>query len=490
MSQYTTDKERTVVIVGAGITGLAAAYRLSRIAQRKGKPLKLHLLEASERVGGVIQTEQLRGFTFELGPDSMITDKPWGRELCEDVGLRSRIIRTNDEHRVVYIAHERGLYPIPQGFHLLAPSKLGPFLRSPILSTGGKLRALADMVLPRRKTTDDESLASFVRRRLGAEVLEKIAQPLVGGIYTADPEQLSVAATLPQFVEMERKHRSVILATMAAGSEAGTGVGEAVGPRSAMFISLDEGLSVLPEQVRSLLPQGCLRTNARVESLDNLDGAWRVRGNGFDIYADAVCLAMPSHAAAPLLRPHQATLAETLAAIHYASSATINLAFKKADVPRDLKGFGFVVPAAHKRTTLACTFSSFKFQGRAPGNQTLVRAFAGGALFPQKWKLRDVPLMREVLNDLRDLVGITATPTEVIITRWPESMPQYYVDHPQRIASIETMLEELPGVYLAGNAYHGVGIPDCIHSGQTAAERIGERIFRTAIIRQKVGSRA
>ncbi|HXC53336.1 MAG TPA: protoporphyrinogen oxidase [Candidatus Limnocylindrales bacterium] len=468
---------KRIVIVGAGIAGLSAAYRAHRLAAERKLDAEIIVLESSARIGGVIESVNRGGCVMELGPDSIITEKPWARALCEEIGLGPRIVGTRNESRQSFVALGKKLHPIPEGFYMMAPSRLSPFAATGLFSWAGKLRMAADLVLPRRSDAADESLASFVRRRLGSEALERAAQPMVGGVYTADPEKLSLRATMPRFVEMERKHRSLILGLIESRRRAARGgddaaEGSAAGPRYSLFISLDRGLSVLPERLRELLPDGAIRNGVAVERIEREGDRWNVFTLDDVIPADAVCIAAPAYATSRMLEGVAPELARSLNLIEYASSATVNLVYRRDAITHPLNGFGFVVPASEKRTLLACTFSSVKYPGRAPAGSVLLRAFVGGALFPEVYDMPDDRILAGVDRDLADLVGIHARPTETLVTRWPRSMPQYNVGHLERVARIEEEAGRFATLALAGAAYRGVGIPDCVRSGEAAAERL------------------
>jgi oxygen-dependent protoporphyrinogen oxidase len=451
-----------VIIIGGGISGLAAAHRLSE------QQVQVTLLEASPRLGGTIHTEQRDGFLLERGPDSFISEKPQAVELAKRLGLEARLIQTNEQFRRSFIVRDGRLRPVPEGFQLLAPSRLWPFITSDIFSVAGKARMAADLLLPRKRTngTNDESLASFVRRRLGVEALDRMAQPMVGGIYTADPETLSLRATLPRFLEMEREHRSLILAMLRQGRAQKVGTS---GARYSLFLSFDRGMQVLVDALARQI-KADIRLNTRAVGL-RLDGsAWTITtSDGEEIKADKVCIALPAYLAATLL---QGRLAEKLRQIKYASTATINFAYRRSEITHPLNGFGFVVPFIEQRSLIACTFSSVKFSGRAPEGHVLLRAFAGGALQPEIFALDEAEMAARVETDLRELLGINEAPLFVETAKWERSMPQYEVGHLERVNEIEKLASELPGLTLAGNAYRGAGIPDCIRSGETAAEML------------------
>lgn len=333
-----------------------------------------------------------------------------------------------------------------------------------------------DLLLPRSKANGhtDESLADFVRRRLGSEALDRMAQPLIGGIYTADPERLSLRATMPRFLEMESQQRSIILAMWKLSRQNKVETGSTSGARYGLFLSLAEGMELLVKRLAETLPATTIKLNCAVESLhmDQSTARWRVQvNNGDAIDADAICLAVPAYAAARLLKNSDMKLAEELEGIEYASTATINLAYKREDIPNALDGFGFVVPYQEKRTIIACTFSSIKFAGRAPAQQVLLRAFVGGALQPEMFGLDEATMLSRVQTDLRELLGIEKPPLFSEVTRWSNSMPQYHTGHLARVERIKERVNSLPGLTLAGNAYGGPGIPDCIRSGETAADK-------------------
>ncbi|MGA9993824.1 MAG: protoporphyrinogen oxidase [Pyrinomonadaceae bacterium] len=479
MSESQHNRSRRIAVIGGGISGLAAAHRLLEHGSKSEEPLELMLLEASARTGGVIRTVWREGFLIETGPDSFISEKPEALALSKRIGLEERLIETNTLNRRSFIARGGRLRPVPEGFQLLAPSRFWPFVTTDIFSWTGKARMALDLLLPKRTSTngsDDESLAQFVSRRLGREALERMAQPMVGGIYTADPERLSLRATMPRFLEMERAHRSLLLGMwkqrrrMSAQERAGTS-----GARYSLFLSFDGGMEMLAERLTELLPENSIRLNTKVEKIAFDDSAkqWNIRLNTDEIInADAVCLALPSYAAAHLLRDLDARLANELEGIPYASTATINLAYRRADIPHALDGFGFVVPFIEGRATLACTFSSVKFRGRAPEGCVLLRAFVGGALQPLMFALDEGEMLEAVRGDLRELLGIEKEPLFTLTQKWPRSMAQYHLGHLERVERIRQRLETFPTLKLAGNAYNGAGIPDCIRSGEEAADEI------------------
>jgi oxygen-dependent protoporphyrinogen oxidase len=454
-----------VAVIGGGISGLAAAHRLVELSRARNQPIDLRLLEASPRLGGVIATERAGGFVIEAGPDSFLSEKPAALQLCTRLGISDRLVGTREEFRRTYVVRGGRLHALPEGFLLMAPTRLWPLVASPLFSWAGKVRMALDLVLP-RGTGTDETLTSFVTRRLGREALERVAQPLVGGIYTADPDRLSLAATMPRFLEMERAQRSLILAMWRQQRRAAVTASQGSGARWSLFLSFDSGLQCLVDHLAQRLPEGVVRFGQPVRALERSERGWRIDG---DVACEAVVVALPAPAAAPLLRRADGALADELAAIPYASSAIVNLAFRREDIPFPLDGFGFVVPHVERRALLAGTFSSIKYPGRAPAEFVLVRAFVGGALQPELLDLDDATLATRVRQELAALLGIRAQPELTRIARWRQAMPQYHVGHLARVARIGARLAALPGLYLAGNAYRGVGIPDCIAGGEDAA---------------------
>lgn len=462
-----------IIVIGGGITGLSAAYRLGELRSEKSLPLEVVLLEESGRLGGAIATRWVDGFLVEEGPDAFITTKPWALMLCRRLGLDSHLTPTNDLYRRTFVVHRGRLLPIPEGFLMLAPARFLPFATSPLLSWRGKLRMALDLVLPRAPRRDDESLASFVTRRLGREALERVAQPLISGIYTADPEQLSLRATMPHFLEMEEQHRSIIRAMLREQRAAARRRDGGSGARYSLFVSFRGGMQTLVDALASHLPGGTVRLNQRVVRVARAKRGWSVfTDDGTRLDADGVIITTPAHRAATLVEGFDAALAAELARVHYASSAVLNLAYRREDVPHPLDGFGFVAPIIEKRAIIACSFSSVKFAGRAPVGCVLLRCFIGGAIQPEAYERDDAALTAAALGEMRDLLGITAEPLFALLSRHPRSMPQYPVGHLEHLARINVRVSIHRSLALAGNAYGGVGIPDCVHAGEAAAEAI------------------
>jgi len=472
-----------VIVIGGGIAGLAAAHRLSELASTSARNIEVKLLEASPRLGGSIATERVSEFLVEAGPDSFITEKPWALKLCERIGLTPRLVSTQSAHQKIYIVHDGKLVVLPEGFFLLAPTRLWPFIQTALFSWPGKLRMASELFLPRGDVNGDESLGAFVRRRFGDEALERVAQPLVGGIYASDPDKLSLGATMPRFKEMERTSRSVIYAMWSAQRERAKSAKSAEtgsGARWSLFVTLAGGMQELVDGLAQRLPNGSVQLNCAATELKcNSNGSWSVAvGSKEIIEADAVILATPAFRAGDLLLPIDNSAATELKAISYASTATVSLAYRRKDFPQAPNSFGFVVPAIARRKIMACTFSSLKYPGRAPEDCILLRAFVGGSLQPELFSASDDEMEQSVRNELASLLGVTAAPIFARLWRHPNSMPQYHVGHEARIQRVETALGKFPTLALAGSAYHGVGISDCVRTGEEAADKIYARLSR------------
>jgi oxygen-dependent protoporphyrinogen oxidase len=459
-----------VVIVGGGIAGLSTAWYL----QQRGVPYTL--LEEAGRWGGHVLTETVETavgrFIVEAGPDSFITQKPWGMQLARELGLADRLVGTNDRMRKVYVLSKGRPIPMPDGVLLIVPTRFMPFVLSPLISPLGKLRMGLDLIIPPRRDGADETLADFVRRRLGNEALDKIAEPLLSGIYNAEADRQSLLATFPRFRELELKYGSLTRGMLAARAN-GRGRradGDGRQPLSA-FMSLAGGTGELIEALVGRLT-GDLRLNARVERLErSADGSYLVStARGEPLHARAVVLAVPAFVAAGLLHRLAPEAAAVLAGIRYVSTGTISLAYRLDEIPRPLLGFGLVVPGSERRPINALTWSSLKFAGRAPEGYALFRVFFGGSRSPRSMELDDAALLATVREELRGLMGIATPPFFHRIYRWHRANPQYDVGHNDRIAWLEHMLPA--GLYLAGSPYRGVGLPDCIRQGQETATRI------------------
>ena len=475
-----------VAVVGGGLTGLAVAHKLQELSRAAQRPLDLTLYEAGPRLGGVVGTRTISGYRVETGADSFITNKPWALDLCRRLGLEDRLIPTQSEFRRSLVLRRGRPLPVPDGFLLLAPARIGPILASPLFSWWGKLRLGLEYFLPRGRVRDDESLASFVRRRLGRQALDRLVQPLVGGIYTSDPEKLSLRATLPRFLEMERQYGGLIRGARRQRESTPDAPG---GARYGLFATLTQGISEMSDalakrvrqwgaEVKLDTPIAAVHLASREspgmgDSGATAEHTLELPDGSHDAF-DAVLLALPAYAAAALLGRSDAALAKLLAAIEYASTAVVVSGHKLSDVRDPLEAFGLVIPAIERRRILAVSYASRKFAGRAPAGCVQLRTFVGGALQPELYDLPDKEILRIVRGELEDILGINWRPDFTLVARHARAMPQYHVGHLELVSRIEARIATTPGLGLAGSAYHGVGIPDCIHSGEQASERLFE----------------
>ena len=456
------------IVIGGGITGLAACYRLQREAAARDIPLDVTLLEASERVGGVIQTEHRDGFLIEHGPDAFISTKPAAKALCEELGIADQFIGTNPKVRRSFVIRNGTLHPVPEGFYMMAPGAFMPFLKTPLFSWHGKLRMAMDLFIPRRGRDTDEAVAHFVRRRLGTEAFTRMAQPMIGGIYTSDAENLSLKATFPRFLEMEKAHGSIIKALRAQKKKAVETSRDTSGPRYSLFLSFKSGMQILIDTLTEALSSDSIKLGARAEHIQqaNDDNGWHVSlATGDTLNAELLCIALPAPQASALIKNVSTPLATKLITIPYASSATVNLVFHRTDITHPLDGMGFVVPATENLSLIGCSFSSVKFEDRAPTDYVLLRAFVGEPTA----KKTETELIELCQADLTPLLGLKTAPRFAIVSKHSQAIAQYQVGHQDVVRSIEQFTGELPGLALAGNGYHGIGIPDCIRSGETAA---------------------
>lgn len=466
-----------VVVIGGGLSGLVAAHRLQESAKLLRRPVEVVVLEAKDRVGGVIWTERRDGFTLEAGPDSFITNKPWALDLCRRLDLEDQLIETDPAHRRSFVVREGRLAPVPEGFTLMAPNRLLPILTTPILSWRGKLRLLAEVLIPRRDSDVEESLGSFVRRRLGREALDRLVQPLVGGIYTGDPGNLSLKATLPQFQAMEQQYGGLIRAAwrQRGSAEARRREKESSGARYGMFVSLAEGMDVLPRTLAARIGPDAIRTNCPVRRVSRRGdrAGWLVELlNGPPIEADAVIATTEAHATARMFDGVDPSLALQLRAIPYASSIIVNVAYRRDQVQHPLDGFGVVVPALESRSILAASFLNVKFPTRAPAGTALIRVFIGGATQPDLFDLDDQAIRDIVAQELGTLIGVQGEPLFLEIGRHPRAMPQYILGHTERVETIRRKAAKHPNLFLTGIAFDGVGIPDCVHAAETTADAV------------------
>lgn len=465
-------QNRRITVVGGGISGLAAAYEIQRQAREENLPVTVTLVEAENRLGGKILTENIDGLTIEGGPDCFIRQKPYAANLAAAVGLKDDLIGTNDDKRKTYVVNKGRLTPLPEGVMLIIPTKIWPFVTSSLFSWPGKIRMGMDMFVPSFKGSGDETVSRFVRRRLGDEALEKLAEPLLSGIHVSDPETQSLLATFPRFRELEQKHGNLILGMLAERKSTAKHRQNGAKPAS-IFQSLRGGLGQLPAALEAALSDCVIYKGAKVETIERSGSGYRLSlSTGLVIDADAVILAIPSYQAAALLEPLDPRTAAALTAINYVSTATISLGYRKADIDRALPGFGFVSPRQEARKISACTISSVKFDHRAPDDMILLRCFLGGPRHEDMVDLTDPEITQTARQELESLLGITAEPVVTRVYRWVKANPQYDLGHLERVDHIFSLVAaELPGIYLAGSAYRGVGIPDCVRQGTETAKQ-------------------
>jgi protoporphyrinogen/coproporphyrinogen III oxidase len=447
-----------VAIVGGGVGGLTAAHVLHK------RGVSFLLLEASDAFGGVIRSEREAGFSWEAGPDAILAQKPEGVALCRELGLGARLVPTNPESKAVYVLRRGKLHPLPEGMMLAVPTRVRPFLTSRLFSWPGKLRMGLDLVIPRRRENGDESIAAFLRRRFGQESVDLLGEPLLAGIHSGDPERLSMRATFGRFVDMERRSGSLIRALM-------LGRRPPHGSPGAAFYSLEGGLSSLVQALVGRLPASGVRLCATVTSVGRAGDALRVAIAGGDpIDARAVILASPPPRAAPLLAGLDAPLSEALSAIPCASTCTVVLGYRRADVGHPLDGYGLLVPRTEGLRTTALSFVSTKFPGRAPEGHVLLRAFLGGARDPHVLDRDDEGLIDTVRSEMGPVLGLRGAPVVRRVHRWPSATPQMEVGHLDRVAAVEARLAQIPGLFVTGAGLRVTGIPDVVADATRTAE--------------------
>jgi oxygen-dependent protoporphyrinogen oxidase len=483
---------KSVMIIGGGITGLSAAYFLQKQADQSGVSLDIAILEQADYWGGKIRTDRVEGFVIEGGPDTFIATKPWAMELCRDLGLESRLFGTNPHQKNTYVLHQGKLKPLPDGLTMMIPTRFMPMLRTELLSWPEKLRMGMDFFIPAREDAPDESLGAFVSRRLGRAAYEKLIEPLMSGIYAGDGDQLSLKATFPILHELELQYGGLVKGALAmrkksrpghqngrmAGtpsSQAGMAVPSRTDTSRSVFLTPKTGLAEIVEQlVARLNASGVdLRLKTRVTSIRKAGNGYRLElAEKKHIDADAIVLASPAFASGNLIANLDSELAGLLQETPYVTTATISLAYRQADLPRSLDGYGYVIPRREGRQALACTWTSTKFPHRAPESMALLRVFVGRAGQEEQIPSEEPELVQIARNELKLTLGITAQPVLTRTYIWERAMPQYNLGHPHRLRIIEELLSQLPGITLAGNGYGGIGIPDCIHSAETAAGQV------------------
>jgi protoporphyrinogen/coproporphyrinogen III oxidase len=440
-----------VAIVGGGVAGLAAAHALSK------RGVSFLLLEAAPDFGGLIRTEREGGFLMEGGPDALLAQKPEGVALCRELGLGDRLVPTNPETRAVFVLHRGRLHPLPEGMMLAVPTRILPFLGSGLFSWGGKLRMALDLVVPARRGTGDESIADFLRRRFGQESVTRLGEPLLAGIHSGDPERLSIGATFPRFVDLERRHGSLIRGLWSTPRP-----NPGATPTSA-FYSLSEGLQELVGALVAHLPRAQLRAGSPVRSIARDASGFSLEVDGAGLaHSRAVVVAVPGPRAAALVAPVDGGVAAGLAAIPFVSTATVQLGYRREDVANPLAGYGMVVPRTEGLRTNALTFFSTKFPGRAPDGHVLLRGFLGGARDPGILDLDDATLVDTMRREMEPVLGLRGEPVLTRVRRWPLGTPQMEVGHRDRIAALEARLSGVAGLFLTGAGLRATGIPDVI----------------------------
>jgi oxygen-dependent protoporphyrinogen oxidase len=472
-----------VAIVGGGIAGLAAAYELE-LARAAGVDVTYELFEAGTRLGGVIASSVVNGSVIERGPDSFLTEKPAALELCRELGLERDLVASNDAERKTFILIKNRLVALPDGLMFLVPTKFLPMVMTPLFGWLTKIRMGFELLQkPRAASGDsaDESVASLVRRHYGQQAVDRLADPMLSGIYGGDASLLSAKAVLPRFVEMERKHGSLtmgMLKGMRARREAAEALeretDEEAPPPTPLFTTLRFGLQQLIDELVMRLDARRLHVDCPATRLEREAAGWLVTAGGVEERFDAVVMATPAWAAAELLAGLDAEVAAELGAIPYSSSVTVNLVYDGAHLDPLPDGFGFLVPAVEGRAMLACTFIHRKFPGRTAAGKSVLRAFLGGARGAALLDESDAVLAALVRRELMEMLEISATPELVEVQRWPRAMAQYAVGHGERMGRIRAGMTRLPGLYLAGNAYDGIGISDCVRLGRGAAREISE----------------
>jgi protoporphyrinogen/coproporphyrinogen III oxidase len=456
---------KRIAIIGGGISGLSAAFAIEE-KRREGAPVEYVLYEASARLGGVLGSERVDGCLIEAGPDSFLTEKPWAADLCRQLGLGDQLIASNDVARKTYILVKGRLVPIPDGLMFMVPSKIIPAVLSPLFSLRSKLRIAGEWFHPPQRSKTDETVASMVTRHYGREVVERLADPMLSGVYGGDADELSVQAVLPRFAEMEARHGSLGCAMLAARKKMDPAHNHA---KPALFTSLKNGMQQLADTLLTRLPAQALRPNVAVQAVKRESECWLVSAGYKSDTFDAVIMATPATTASALLQVASPALAAELGGIRYSSSVTVALGYGanvRAALPA---GFGFLVPRTERLRMLACTFVHNKFPHRAPQDRALLRCFFGGVRDEPILDLSDQEILQLVRQELRQILGINAEPLFTRVFKWAGSMAQYAVGHLEKLQRIERLRGQLPGLTLAGNAYRGIGVPDCVRSGRDAA---------------------
>jgi len=465
-----------IAIVGGGIAGLAAAYELEK-ARVAGAPVHYTLYEERTRLGGSLESEIVDGAVLERGPDSFLTEKPAAAELCRELGLGGELLSSNDAARKTYIVVHNRLVALPDGLMFLVPTKLVPTALTQLFGLRTKIRMGLELLHPPRPSGGDESVAALVRRHFGQEAVDRLADPLLSGIYGGDAEQLSAQTVLPRLVEMESKYGSLTRGMLAAHKRMRDAAKNSSGPKRAapaIFTSLRGGMSQLVNALVARIDSANLRTGTPVSAIRKTDSGWSVEAGGTTETFDALIMAAPAWAAGELLGPVDAALGSELGGIPYSSSITLNLVYDEAKIGPLPEGFGFLVPAVEGRAMLACTFVHRKFLGRTPPGKAVFRAFLGGMNREALLAESDEALIGTVRREMSEILGaktfsVDVHPENTQVSRWERAMAQYAVGHKERMRRIGARVAGIPGLRLVGNAYDGIGVPDCIRLGRQAA---------------------
>ena len=459
---------KRIGIIGGGITGLAAAYTLEQ-KRRAGAEIEYTVFEGSPRFGGVLVTDRVEGCLVEAGPDSFLTEKPWASDLCRQLGLADQLIGSNDADRKTYILTHGHLVEMPDGLMFMVPTKIVPSVLSPLFSTETKIRMAREWFHPPHKANGDESVASFVERHYGPEMVDRLADPLLSGVYGGEASQLSVRAVLPRFAEMEAKYGSLGRAMLAARQKMAQA---AKGPARPLFSSLKDGMQQMINALLAQIPPDSLRANVTVQAVQPQDDGWTVSAGLDSDQFDAVILALPTGQSARLLQLASQALTAELAAITYSSSVTLTLGYDKKVRDSLPPGFGFLVPRSEGTRLLAATFVHNKFPHRGPPDRAIIRCFLGGSRDEAVLDLSGEEIASLARTELRKILGLAADPLFTRVYKWRAAMAQYGVGHLERLQRIEALRQKLPGLALAGNGYSGIGVPDCVRSGTEAANQL------------------
>lgn len=472
---------KRIAIIGGGISGLAAAYALEQ-KRRVGLEVDYSLYEASARFGGVMVTDRADGCLIEAGPDSFLTEKPWASDLCRQLGLGDQLIGSQDSQRKTYILVRGKLVEMPDGLMFMVPTRIMPTVASPLFSAATKLRMAQEWFHPPHRPNGDESVATMVERHYGPEMVDRLADPLLSGVYGGEASQLSVRAVLPRFAEMEAKYGSLGRAMLAARKK--------MPPKASakpLFTSLKDGMQQMIDALLAQLNPKALYARIPVQAVLWEDGGWTVSAGLQSDHFDAVILALPARDAAGLLQICCPELGQELGAIHYSSSVTVTLGYDQAVRDSLPPGFGFLVPRSEGKRMLAATFVHNKFPHRAPDDRALIRCFLGGARDEQVLALSDDQILGLVRAELQQMIRLTAEPLFTRVYKWKGAMAQYGVGHLERLQRIEALRGRLPGLALAGNGYSGIGVPDCVRSGTEAVSQILSSLG-VAILEQRAAS--